>query len=51
MGTLFSVVHPLSRLDHLEAEDLERPLSLDELDVAVGQLGKDKSPGLDDLSG
>ena len=32
--------------------DLERPLSLEEfIDTAVGQLGKDKTPGLDGFSG
>ena len=39
-----NILKDLSRLDPLEAEDLERP-------TAVGQLGKDKTPGLDGLSG
>ena len=43
-GARENILRDLSRLDHLEAEDLERPLSLDKLDAAVGQLGKDKSP-------
>ena len=50
-GPRENILKDLSRLDPLEAEDLERPLSLEELDTAVGQLGKDKTPGLDGLSG
>ena len=50
-GARVNILNDLSRLDPLEAEDLERPLSLEELDTAVGQLSKDKTPGLDGLSG
>ena len=50
-GARENILKDLSRLDPLEAEDLERPLSLEELDAAVGQLGKDTTPGLDGLSG
>ena len=50
-GARENILKDLSRLDPPEAQDLERPLLLEELDTAVGQLGKDKTPGLDGLSG
>ena len=50
-GARENILRDLPRLDPLEAEDLECPLSLEELETAVGQLGKDKTPGLDGLSG
>ena len=40
----------INKIDSDEAEDLDSILSLEELDLAVGQLGKDKTPGLDGLT-
>ena len=38
------------KLDSDDAKDLDSPLSLEEFDLAVRQLGKDKAPGLDGLT-
>ena len=44
------ITEDLDRLEPQDAEDLDSPLSLGELDLAVEQLGINKSPGLDGLS-
>ena len=40
----------VTKLGSDDAKDLDSPLFLEELDLAVKQLGKDKTPGLDGLT-
>ena len=44
------LLRDIPTLDPSDAKDCDRFFSLDELDVAVKQLGRDKSPGLDGLT-
>ncbi len=44
------IFHNIPTLDPCDAEDCDRPLSIEELDVAVKQLSHNKSPGLDGLT-
>lgn len=45
-----SLFQNIPTLDPCDADDCDGPFSLDELDVAVKQLGLNKSPGLDGLT-
>ena len=49
-GALGSLLYNLTKLDPRDAEDLDAPLRLEELDFAVKQLGKNKTPGFDGLT-
>ena len=40
----------LAKLDSVDLEDVDFPPSIEELDAAVMQLGKNKTPGLDGLT-
>lgn len=44
------LLQTIPTLDPGDAEDCDRPLSAEELNVAVKQLGRNKSPGLDGLT-
>ena len=39
-----------TKLDPVDAEDLDAPLRPEELDVAIKQHGKNKTPGIDGLT-
>ena len=49
-GALDEIVNNLTKLHPADSEDLDIPLSLEELDTAVKQLGKNKTPGLGGLT-
>lgn len=45
-----TILSDLSKLNPEDSKHLDAPLSFNELDIAVTQLGKNKTPGLDGLS-
>ena len=49
-NSLETILSNLPRLEPEESENLDAPLTLDEITTAVKQLGNNKSPGLDGLS-